>query len=100
MTSKNYSVARIAQYTQDGISKAERHIERKGKTYENMNVDLESSERNVRFKSCEDLTYNEQLEKMISDVSVSFRGLKKDAKVFDEVIFDVNTAYANGSRTL
>ena len=93
MTGKNYSVARIAQYTQDGISKAERHIERKNKTYENMNVDLSRSEMNVRFKSCGDLTYNEQLEKMISEGSVSLRGLKKDAKVFDEVIFDVNTAY-------
>ena len=93
MTGKNYSVARIAQYTQDGIGKAERHIERKNKTYENMNVVQERSEMNVRFKSCGDLTYIEQLEKMISDGSVSLRGLKKDAKVFDEVIFDVNTAY-------
>ena len=59
MTIKNYSVARIAQYTQDGIGKAERHIERKNKTYENMNVVQDRSERNVWFKSCGDLTYNE-----------------------------------------
>ena len=30
---------------------------------------------------------------MVSDGAISLRGLKKDAKVFDELVFDVNTAY-------
>ena len=58
-----------------------------------MNVDLSRTPMNVHFKSCGDLTYNAHLDKLVEDGSVSLRGLKKDAKVFDEMIFDVNTAY-------
>ena len=39
------------------------------------------------------LTYNAWLDKLVTEGVVSLRGLKKDAKVFDEMIFDVNTAY-------
>lgn len=91
--SKNYAVARVVQYTQAGISKAERHIERKNQSYENMNVDLSQSPRNVHFKRCEDQTYNQHLNRLVEEGTVSLRGLKQDAKVFDEMIFDVNTAY-------
>ena len=52
--SKNYAVARVVQYTQAGIGKAERHIERKNQSYENMNVDLSQTPQNVHFKRCED----------------------------------------------
>ena len=91
--SKNYAVARVVQYTQAGIGKAERHIERKNQNYENMNVNLSQSPRNVHFKTCEDLTYSQHLDRLVEEGSVSLRGLKQDAKVFDEMIFDVNTAY-------
>ena len=91
--SKNYAVARVVQYTQAGVGKAERHIERKNQNYENMNVDLSQSSRNVHFKSCEDLTYSQHLDRLVEKGTVSLRGLKQDAKVFDEMIFDVNTAY-------
>ena len=91
--SKNYAVARVQQYTKASIGKSERHIERKNQNYENMNVDLSQTPRNVHFQSCGDLTYNSTLDKMIEEGSVSLRGLKPDAKLFDEMIFDVNTAY-------
>ena len=91
--SKNYAVARVQQYTKASIGKSERHIERKNQNYENMNVDLSQTPRNVHFQSCGDLTYNATLDKMIEEGSVSLRGLKLDAKLFDEMIFDVNTAY-------
>lgn len=91
--SKNYAVARVQQYTKASIGKSERHIERKNQNYENMNVDLSQTPRNVHFQSCGDLTYNATLDKMIEEGSVSLRGLKPDAKLFDEMIFDVNTAY-------
>ena len=58
-----------------------------------MNVDVERCNMNVHFKSCGELTYNEQLNKLIAEKKVCMRGLKADAKVFDEVIFDVNTDY-------
>ena len=91
--SKNYAVARVQQYAKASIGKSERHIERKNQNYENMNVDLSQTPRNVHFQSCGDLTYNATLDKMIEDGAVSLRGLKPDAKLFDEMIFDVNTAY-------
>ena len=91
--SKNYAVARVQQYTKASIGKSERHIERKNQNYENMNVDLSQTPRNVHFQSCGDLTYNATLDKMIEEGAVSLRGLKPDAKLFDEMIFDVNTAY-------
>ena len=91
--SKNYSVARVEQHTAADIGKSERHIERKNESYENMNVDLSRTPLNIHFKSCSELTYNAQLDQMVKEGTVSLRGLKKDAKVFDEMIFDVNTAY-------
>ncbi len=93
MNDKNYSVARVEQHTKASIGKSERHIERKNESYENMNVDLSRTPMNVHYQSCGDLTYNAHLDKLVEDGSISLRGLKKDAKVFDEMIFDVNTAY-------
>lgn len=77
----------------ESVGKFERHIERKNDSYENMNVDLSRTDMNIHFKNCGDLTCNQQLEKMVADGMVSLRGLKADAKVFDEMIFDVNTDY-------
>lgn len=91
--SKNYSVARVEQHTAAGIGKSERHIERKNESYENMNVDLSRTPLNVHFKDCGNLSYNAYLDKLLASGAVSLRGLKKNAKVFDEMIFDVNTAY-------
>ena len=91
--SKNYAVARVQQYAKASIGKSERHIERKNQNYENMNVDLSQTPRNVHFHSCGDLTYNATLDKLVEEGAVSLRGLKPDAKLFDEMIFDVNTAY-------
>ena len=91
--SKNYSVARVEQHTAAGVGKSERHIERKNESYENMNVDLSRTPLNIHFKDCGELTYNAWLDKLVTEGVVSLRGLKKDAKIFDEMIFDVNTAY-------
>lgn len=93
MSKKNYSVARVVTHTQSSIGKCERHNERKNESYANMNVDMARSDMNVHFKSCGELTYNEQLNKLIAEKKVCMRGLKADAKVFDEMIFDVNTDY-------
>lgn len=48
---------------------------------------------NVTFKGCGNLTYNEYLNQLVDQGKVSLRGLKPDAKVFDEMILDVNTEY-------
>lgn len=57
-----------------------------------MNVQLERTPYNVYYKRCE-ITYNEKLDKMVKDNEVSLRGLKSNAKVYDELIFDVNSEY-------
>ena len=58
-----------------------------------MNVDLERMPMNVSFRDCGELTYNEMLQKLVDEGKVSMRGLKKDAKVYDELIFDINSEY-------
>ena len=92
MDKTNYSVARVQTYTRESILKAERHNERKNTTYSNMNVDLAQTQNNVHYKKC-DGTYNERLKEMIDTGDVSLRGLKDNAKVFDEIIFDINSDY-------
>ena len=93
MSKQNYSVARVKTRTQESVGKFERHIERKNEHYANMNVDLERMPMNVSFKDCGELTYNEMLQKLVDEGKVSMRGLKKDAKVYDELIFDINSEY-------
>ena len=92
MEKTNYSVARVATYTRQSIGKAERHNERKNQTYSNMNVDLEQTKNNIHYKTC-DKSYNERLKEMIVKGEISLRGLKDNAKVFDEIIFDINSDY-------
>ena len=92
MEKTNYSVARVQIYTRASIIKAERHNERKNTTYSNMNVDLAQTQNNVHYKKC-DSTYNERLKEMIDTGDVSLRGLKDNAKIFDEIIFDINSDY-------
>ena len=93
MARQNYSVARVKTRTQESVGKFERHIERKNEHYANMNVDLERVPMNVSFRDCGELTYNEMLQKLVGEGKVSMRGLKKDAKVYDELIFDINSEY-------
>lgn len=71
----NYSVARVETYTKTSITKAERHNERKNKSYSNMNVDLGQTPNNVHYKRCE-TTYNEKLKEMLDSGQVSLRGLR------------------------
>ncbi|EOF71610.1 plasmid recombination protein [Enterococcus faecium] len=83
----------MVQHNRDNVGKFERHIERKNEHYGNMNVDLSQTPMNVHYRDCGGLTYNQYLDKLVEDSKVSLRGLKKDAKVYDELIFDVNTYY-------
>lgn len=92
MSEQNYTVARVVCHTRDDIGKYERHIERKNDTYQNMNVDINESCNNVHFKAC-NCSYNDRLKELVDSGKVSFRGLKAEAKVYDEIIFDVNTEY-------
>ncbi len=57
--------------------------------YSNMNVDLTQTPNKIHYKRCE-TTYNEKLKELIDSEQVSLRGLKDNAKVFDELVFDIN----------
>ena len=92
MNKTNYSVARVETYTKASITKAERHNERKNKSYSNMNVDIEQTQNNIHYKRCE-TTYNEKLKELLDKGQVSLRGLRENAKLFDELIFDINSDY-------
>lgn len=92
MEKTNYSVARVVTYTKQSISKAERHNERKNQSYSNMNVDLEQTKNNVYYKTC-NKTYNERLKELIDENKISLRGLKDNAKIFDELVLDINSDY-------
>lgn len=92
MSKTNYSVTRVETYTKTSITKAERHNERKNKSYSNMNVDLEQTQNNIHYKRCE-TTYNEKLKELLDKGQVSLRGLRENAKLFDELIFDINSDY-------
>ena len=92
MGKTNYSVARVVTYTRQSIGKAERHNERKNTTYSNMNVDLAQTQNNVHYKTC-NKSYNERLKELVDENKVSLRGLKDNAKIFDELILDINSDY-------
>lgn len=84
---------RNERYRKNAISVRERHNERKNEVYSNPDVLLEYSHNNVTFKACEAATYARQFDRMVEEGVVSTRGLKPDAYVFDELVFDVNTDY-------
>lgn len=83
---------RNAPYTRESIGIRERHNERKNAAYSNPDVIPDMSYRNVHFKACDD-TYLQRLDSMLEAGIVSDRGLKQNAKVFGELVFDVNTEY-------
>ena len=87
------SCARVQQHTIKGISAAEKHNERKNMNYTNLNVDPERESFNVHFKDPDGKTYIQILKEKEDSGELSRRGLRDDATVFDEVIFDVNTMY-------
>ena len=89
----NMSCARVQQYTVKGISAAERHNERKNINYSNLNVDPERESFNIHFKDPDGKTYLQILKEKEDSGELSRRGLRDDATVFDEVIFDINTMY-------
>ena len=86
-------MVRNERYRKNAISVRERHNERKNEVYSNPDVLLEHSHNNVIFQACDAPTYAQKFDRMVADGIVSTRGLKPDAYVFDELVFDVNTDY-------
>lgn len=92
MAKTNRCVVRNEAYRRNSIGIRERHNERKNKGYSNPDIVKGRSYLNVHFKTC-GAGYEREFNRLVEDGTISLRGLQADAKVFDELIFDVNTAY-------
>ena len=91
-TKPDMSCARVKQYKSSDIGAAERHNERKNTDYENINVVPERIGMNVHYRSPTG-SYMDIFREMEANGTISTRGLRQDATLFDEIIIDVNTMY-------
>ena len=89
---KDMSCARVKQCSAASIGATERHNERLNTDYANVNVVQERIPLNVHYRSPPS-SYMDTLRTMEAAGTVSTRGLRKDATLFDEIIIDVNTMY-------
>lgn len=88
----NKCVVRNSAYRKGEFNLRERHNERKNESYGNCDIKKQRADLNIHFKKCEG-TYEHAFNKMVKNKTISLRGLKEDAKVFNEFVFDVNTNY-------
>ena len=86
------TVARNINLTASKIANAQRHNERENESYTNPDIVPDRLSYNVHFKSPTG-SYAEMFEQMKTDGVISTRGLKDDANLYGELIFDVNSAY-------
>ncbi len=84
--------ARNVNLTAAKIGNAQRHNEREKESYTNQDIIPERTPLNIHFKK-PTAGYQEIFDKMKADSVISTRGLKEDAHLFGELIFDVNSAY-------
>ena len=92
------TVVRNQAYQTAGFNTRERHNERKNEEYYNGDIELGRSELNVHFKrhmkeNGEAETYQETFDRLLSERVIVKHGTKPDAKLFCEMIFDINTTY-------
>lgn len=84
--------ARNVNLTAAKIGNAQRHNEREKESYTNPDIIPERTPQNIHFKK-PTAGYAEMFAQMEQDGVISTRGLKSDANLYGELIFDVNSAY-------
>ena len=84
--------ARNANLTAAKIGNAQRHNEREKESYTNPDIIPERTPQNINFKK-PTAGYAEMFAQMEQKGVISTRGLKTDANLYGELIFDVNSAY-------
>ena len=84
--------ARNVNLTAVKIGNAQRHNEREKESYTNPDIIPERTPQNIHFKK-PTAGYAEMFAQMEKDGVISTRGLKTDANLYGELIFDVNSAY-------
>lgn len=88
----NRTSARNMNMTAKDIINSQRHNEREKESYTNQDIVPDRTGMNVHFKTPTG-GYAEMFEQMATDGVISTRGLKPDANLSGELIFDVNSAY-------
>lgn len=84
--------ARNMRLTAARIGNAQQHNEREKESYVNQDIVPERTRLNVHFKEPTG-SYAEMFQKLKENGVISTRGLKEDAFLYGELVFDVNTAY-------
>ena len=84
--------ARNVNLSAGQIGNVQRHNEREKESYTNPDIIPERTALNVHYKE-PDGDYTVLFEQMKKDGKISTRGLKDDANLYGELIFDVNSAY-------
>lgn len=84
--------ARNVNLSSGKIGNTQRHNEREKESYTNPDIVPERSDFNMHFKTPAD-DYEKMFAQMEADKLISTRGLKEDANLYGELIFDVNSAY-------
>ena len=85
--------ARNMRLTAAKIGNVQQHNEREKESYANQDIVPERTQLNVHFKKPAG-SYAEMFQKLKEDGVISTRGLKEDAFLYGELVFDVNTAYS------
>ena len=92
------TVVRNKAYQPVSFNTVERHNERKNDEYYNGDVELDRAHLNVHYRRClrEDgtpETYQETFDRLLAERKIVKHGTKADAKLFCELIYDINTTY-------
>jgi prefoldin subunit 5 len=95
---KNSPVVRNRGYARAGFTVRERHNERKNAEYGNGDICPEREHLNVHFRQNfspdgTPETYAETYNRLLAEGTIVEKGLRADAKIFAELVFDVNTDY-------
>lgn len=86
------TVVRNVNLTASKIVNAQRHNEREKESYVNPDIVPERQSYNVHFKTSTG-SYQENFDQMVVAKTISTRGLRDNANLYGELIFDVNSAY-------
>lgn len=84
--------ARNVNLSNAKIGNTQRHNEREKESYINPDIVPERCDFNIHFKSPTN-NYEKMFTQMEADKVISTRGLKDEANLYGELIFDVNSAY-------
>jgi hypothetical protein len=92
------TVVRNQAYRVASFTTVQRHNERENDEYFNGDVELERAKFNVHFcqhfnASGQRETYHQTFSRLLDEGKIVKRGTKSDAKLFCELVYDINTSY-------